>query len=134
MPLLRAVFRADSTPPAGPDSSSSIGVSAAASPEVNPPLETMMRSGASGARSFTRWSSRRRYSATSGCTYAFATVVDMRSYSRISRAIPDEIDTASCGKRRRMASAIFLLMLIVHVSVKQAYGDGLHVEPLRCCS
>ena len=49
MPLMRAVLSAESTPPAGPDSSSRIGVSAAASPEVKPPLDTMMRSGAPGA-------------------------------------------------------------------------------------
>ena len=106
MPLLRAVLSADSTPPAGPDSSSRIGVSAAALPDVKPPLETMMRSGAPDARSCTRASSRFRYSATSGCTYALVVVVDMRSYSRISRAMPDEMETASPGKRFFTAAAI----------------------------
>ena len=106
MPVLRAVFSADSTPPAGPDSSSRMGVSAAALPEVKPPLETMIFSGAPGASSCTRWSSRFRYSVISGCTYALATVVDIRSYSRISRAMPDEIEIASLGNRFFTAVAI----------------------------
>src|SRR5262249_61679727 len=85
-PLLRAVLSAESPPPAGPDSRSRIGVSAAALPDVKPPLDTMIRSGAPRASACTRPSPPGRDSAQSGRAEALGARRDMGSDTRGSRA------------------------------------------------
>ena len=82
-PASRATKAAPTTPPAGPDRASDAALRAASLPVRMPPLEVSTASGGA-PRAESCSPSRSRYFDTPGRRYASATVVAVRSYSRIS--------------------------------------------------
>ena len=96
-PQARAMLAAKMAPPAGPLSTSRIGNRQAVSSPVNPPPDSIRNSGARSPVPRSPASSRRRYPAINGCTYALAAVVLNRSHSRISGLTSHESDTGNSG-------------------------------------
>ena len=84
IPSERASVAEAMTPAAGPDSMTYAGRSAAALLAMTPPLDCMISSGASKCSPSSLDRSASRYEATIGRTYAFRTVVLVRSYSRMT--------------------------------------------------
>src|SRR5688572_5964774 len=79
-----AEWHAASTPPAGPDSTSRIGALLADDADVTPPFDSMTKRLACNPSSAIDLPMRVRYERMIGRTYALATTVEVRSYSRIS--------------------------------------------------
>ena len=96
-PACDATNDAPLTPPAGPDSTVCTGLLHADSRLIRPPSD---RTTWIGARTCAAASPSRtfvRYRSSVGATYAFMSVVTVRSYSRNSGRISDEIDTGRSG-------------------------------------
>ncbi len=104
-PAWDATNDAPLTPPAGPDSTVCTGFLHADSRLISPPSE---RTTWIGARTSAAASPSRtfvRYFSSTGATYAFISVVTVRSYSRNSGSISDEIDTGRSGATAAAISA-----------------------------
>jgi hypothetical protein len=88
---------APTTPAAGPLSTTMAGFLITCSTSIVPPLDCIITSGASNPCCTRRCCRERRYVVTSGPTYAFTTVVLVRSYSRISGNTSLDIETKHSG-------------------------------------
>ncbi len=87
-------------PAAGPDSSSRMGKRVAVSTVAIPPDDSITKKDPSNPRSERRSSSPDRYCSARGWTYTLAMVVEARSYSRISGATSEEMETRIPGAAR----------------------------------
>ena len=105
-PARPATKDAPLTPPAGPERTVWTAFLQADSRLISPPSD---RTTWSCARTFSAASPSRtfvRYFSSAGATYAFISVVTVRSYSRNSGRISEEIDTGSPGATAAAISAI----------------------------
>ena len=66
-----------------------------------------------------------------GISTALSTVVDVRSYSRISALNALEQETLSAGRVFARYSAMLLFMLRIEIGVHQADGDADRIEPVE---
>ena len=96
-PARVATTDAPLTPPAGPESTVWTGFRQAASRLIRPPSERTTWIGARAFAAFSPSSTLARYFESAGATYAFTRVVTVRSYSRNSGKISDEIETGNPG-------------------------------------
>ena len=104
MPSRCATPSAATTPAAGPDSSASTGRCPVSSAVITPPDDCMIVSGASIPARSSPLRIPATYSRISGRTYALTTVVAERSYSRCSRRISLDSETATPGSSARRIS------------------------------
>jgi len=101
------IYLARVTPPAGPESIVRTGSTQATSALIAPPLDCMTRSESVRARC----ANERRWRSTTGRTYAFATVVLVRSYSPGSGESSEDVVIGSrsrCSPRTRRRSCFAL--------------------------
>ena len=91
-------------PPAGPDSTRRTGNRMAVSSVVMPPPDNIKNRGQSRPCVRNWEASDRRCLLMSGCTYAFAQAVEIRSNSLISGETSDESVTSSSGASAQMIS------------------------------
>src|SRR6478609_11281716 len=105
-PAYDATNDAPLTPPAGPDRTVWTGFLHAASRLISPPSERTTWIGARTCAAARPSRTFVRYFSSAGATYAFTNVVTVRSYSRNSGRISDEIESGRSGATEAAISAI----------------------------